>query len=345
MRTPQFLHERKWQVALLLSIIVPAGVLAGLGLSGLLNKPAVSQTINLNPVSWNMTRPASLLEINNSLENVYADETIQLNFKLFIWAYDNDDPWWGEYGDYVEIDPRLTVNLTRGHVDSLTIRFSGIDNASYLDIIEDPIGSFLWVHNLQINTIEDGFETPQPYVAATAVGKPKDCSIVLTTFWRFCDKDSRDHVSTATLELVYFDGEVYKKIVAPVQFGVLTDDHNNSFDEARDNAVLEPGEYTMLYLGSSDPDDYFRVHAETGQRITVVMRPPNDPGLSADFDLFLYDKDEIPRANSTTSEDGALESVYYDASEYTGDWFIRVRRHENHGFYSLSITIYFPEGA
>jgi len=218
MQTPQFLHERKWQVTLLLSIIVPAGVLTGLGLNSLRNKPAISQTINLNPISWNMTRPANLLVINKSLENVYADETILLNFKLFIWVYDNDDPW---VGDLVEVRPRLAVNLSKGYVDSLTIRFSGIDTASHLDIISGPIGSFLWVNNLQINAIEDSWKTSQPYVAATATGKPEDCSLVLMTYWIFSDKNSQNHMLTATLELVYFDGDVYKKVVAPIQFGVL----------------------------------------------------------------------------------------------------------------------------
>lgn len=218
MQTPQFLHERKWQVALLFSIIVPVGMLTGLGLRGLLNKPAISQTINLDAVSWNMTRPANLLVINKSLENVYADETILLKFSLYIWEYEENKPWIGEN---VEFIPRLVVNLTRGHVDFLTIKFSGIDNASHLDIIPGPIGSFLWVKNLQINAIEDSWKTSQPYVAATAVGKPKDCSIDITTFWIFSDKNSQDHMLTATLELVYFDGDVYKKVVAPIQFGVL----------------------------------------------------------------------------------------------------------------------------
>jgi hypothetical protein len=171
-------------------------------------------------------------------------------------------------------------------------------------------------------------------------------------FWKFSDNNDVDHSLKIEVELKYYKVlSYYGDIIADnlscktsVDLKMITDDHNNSFDEARDNAAFETGEYAMLYLGSSDQDDYFRIHAEVGQRITVVMRPPNDPNLCADFDLFLYDKDEILRANSTTREVGVPEGIWYDASEYTGDWFIKVHWHAGQGFYSLSIEICFPGG-
>lgn len=213
------INGKNWKTLLILSIIIPVSLLTTFKLTGTIQSPEVKETTELPTVTWNMTRPTSrLFVINKSVESFYKDETISLNFSLFVWDYVADDSWFGEF---VEFRPKVMANVPNGFINSLNIMFSPIDNNAFLDIIKDKVGFFTEEHNLEIQSWKDSGETNQPYVKATAIGQPLDCYLLFTSHWIFLDRNEQDHLLTVTLSITYFNGQAYKKIVAPIEIYFL----------------------------------------------------------------------------------------------------------------------------
>jgi len=79
-----------------------------------------------------------------------------------------------------------------------------------------------------------------------------------------------------------------------------------------------PGRGRTGKLSASDDQDLYSFCVCDGQTIVITMTPPAD----YDFDLSLWDEDEIQR-DSSSNPGSAVESITYTA-DYTGEWYICV---------------------
>lgn len=210
-------NGNNWKALLFLSIIIPMGLLTTFKFAGIISQPQITETIEQPIVTWNMPSPDQHpFLINRSLVNVYFDSVACINFSLFLWDYSTDV---FISGDRIESLPSFSVSVSHGFVNSATIKFE-IDNYSWLDIIEDPVGGMLSTENLHIISIEDGQGVLPSYVIAETINKPIHCLMELTVFWHLFDGTAYDHTLKSTLEVVYFDGQAYKKIILPIELEV-----------------------------------------------------------------------------------------------------------------------------
>lgn len=339
MQTPQFLHERKWQVTLLLSIIVPAGVLTGLGLNSLLNKPAISQTINLDAVSWNMTRPCLLpgslvflSDMIRPIENVYADREISANFTVWLGIYEENSkyyPYTGYDPVQLRISPRATVE--QGFVYSVTIRFSRVDGQACVNILDWPMD----VNNLKINSLKDSSETEYPLIEASVVDDSKKCGLGILTYWVFLDENNKDHHLTLTLEIVYSNSTNFKKLIMPIDIEILLPRSiNDSFETAEE---LEEGTYAPTPFHLNAYPDYYKIYVNAGQTLNVTLIPiPDTLDIRPNFDLYLYDANETL---VNAAESHGCETIC-EESPYTGYWFVMVEWKGTYGTYILKVELY-----
>jgi len=95
---------------------------------------------------------------------------------------------------------------------------------------------------------------------------------------------------------------------------------------------LAPGNYTG-YLDNFDIYDCYKIHLNSGQRITVEMTPP----VGADFDLLLNDPN-LGRLDASYNFDSATESVSSTATS-SGYYSFIVRWWQGVGTYPLSFYV------
>ena len=120
-------------------------------------------------------------------------------------------------------------------------------------------------------------------------------------------------------------------IIDPVQ--PLSNDNNDDAGYGRDagdqqsrsNAIYPgemeddwPGRGRTAELSSNDDEDWFFFSVCNGQQIDISMTPPTDHN----YDIGLWDKDEVERDTSTNSG-SATETITYTA-DITGYWYFRV---------------------
>jgi hypothetical protein len=96
-----------------------------------------------------------------------------------------------------------------------------------------------------------------------------------------------------------------------------------------------PGRGRTGKLSSDDDEDWFFFSVCEGQDITIIMIPPS----GFDFDIGLWDENEVERGTSTNS--GSIqESITYTA-DYTGRWYLRIHyiSGTDEGQYSFNVTL------
>lgn len=209
-----------WKATVLLSIIIPISLLATFRLAGILPEPPTPETITTDAVSWNMSRPTQTIVIDMSVNNSYAREAVLVGFCLYIAGYRENFPTL-PYGDLDSVDKFVfaDVSIKQGYIHSITVRLSRSNDNSFLNIIDDPDRTKL--SNLTKKETWNNIYSSEVLFEATAVNKPAECSLMFTVSWMFNDQNNENHFVTVTLETIFFDGTIYRKLVIPIQFGVL----------------------------------------------------------------------------------------------------------------------------
>jgi len=106
-------------------------------------------------------------------------------------------------------------------------------------------------------------------------------------------------------------------------------DAGNSFSQA---LRIPAGSFTG-YIDWTDTIDCYKVSVSAGQMIMVTLAPPS----GADFDLYLYDLNQMQIASSTQAGDLA-DSVTHTATS-TGDYFIAIVQWSGSGVYSFDVWL------
>jgi len=210
-----------------LSIVVPVGLLTTFRLTGILKEPmTITQTITVDTVSWNMSRPAisprQIITVGKVVTNFCSDETISINSRILIAGYFEDRLSWPSDGDddVLEIVVNVDTNTSKGYIHSVAVRFSICDASSVLLIEHHPEATFS--RNLKMHLVYDrATNEHQAYVNAVSANQPSAASVSVFTFLVFFDKNNLNHEMVATSEIIYFDGATIRKIIIPIQLGVL----------------------------------------------------------------------------------------------------------------------------
>lgn len=218
--------ERDWKSLLLISIILPVGVLVSVKLAGLLQEPlSAAQIINVDTVSWNMTRYIQLPQfyprsynVNKTVTNNFNQGSLIVNLTLFIDFYAEDLSPYGGDTLWVRLDGQVAGN---GSVKFLEINFSRIDDQAFLDLDEDS--DHLSTSNLKIDMIKDSFDTDQPFIHSYGLNSLGDCSLQTRFWWIFQDPNSLDHSLTVTMQTTYFNGTDIVRVNLPIRLEIIVE--------------------------------------------------------------------------------------------------------------------------
>jgi hypothetical protein len=336
------LNMRNWKAALLLSLIVPIGLLTTFKITGMVREPAtVSETMTLEPVKWELERPDNIIAIEDTVKSFYDDESISVNCSVFVYGYHDIS----EYAsDYVSLSVNVTATLQAGFVDNVNITFleDYEDSAVWVPNAERDTKFYENLRNLSIVDWAQPFsrwwrlhDDVKAFIKADGINQPSNVCFWSPAHWILRSPRNQTHLMEVAVELVYFNGTVYKRLVQPYQLKIGPD-NNNSFETAGEIT----GEAHSLYIGGYDTDDYYKFYVQEGHKISIgvdMMRI-----VTANVDLLLYDSEQ------NYKDHVRLDRPPYPSLNFTayssGYWYIQIHLRACHTFYSLTVNTYLPEG-
>jgi hypothetical protein len=211
--------SRKWLSLAVLAIIIPIGVLTTFKLTGIIPEPqTIAKTIEAETITWNMTRPSEVKTFHDlAVENFYSDTIASISLGVHVDHYlENSE----DLGDSLWVTINSTMQVQKGFIYSVCIRFSQTDDNAFLSIHKIP--PWPKTYNLNIaDLVTLGSNTQRAYASAIYVDQPEKSSLEIMVSWHFLDPNNMSHWITASLETVYFNGTAYRKVIMPIQLGVL----------------------------------------------------------------------------------------------------------------------------
>jgi hypothetical protein len=191
---------------LVLSIILPVGLLTGLKLSGIA-PIATPETVTLAPVSWQFNRPTAKMEINQTLNATYADGSGRVSFRLT--PIDYRMP---EYCLELGVEFTATPLNRDFSMKSVLVHF-GKDSQSSL-IGFDTLVSF---ENLTLEALSPGEEATVQFLGN---GSGVGCQFSAEAHWWLSTANNVTYERQVDFEVTYSNGTDYKTVVQPFNLTV-----------------------------------------------------------------------------------------------------------------------------
>lgn len=199
--------------------------------------------------------------------------------------------------------------------------------------------------SVDVYDLKDQFgDSPIPagaYIIVPTLDYRVDATLGIVVHWVLDTPNDVSHSLTITANLEYYEyttgGQMIDKppITTSVNLEIGPDDNDNfATADPIDTGVVYPN----LYIGSNDGIDYYKFHADAQFVIDVwAEAPSSDP--HPNFYVDLYDPGENGKAGSGGY---GRSHCFTFTADSTGDWFVKVRRHDNFGFYLLKVWVHAP---
>ena len=324
--------NRKILSLVVLGVVLPLGLLAAFRTAGILGEPPALETVTKEAVCWQIDRPSNDVDLIERVENTYTNDEVSLGIGVHIAEYEeNELGYIYEGGDGVELHVYVNATMNPAFAVSFAVKFYPIDYDASVWVRED----FQVKHNVTVTHMKGiGTNASEAYVSATVTDSPSHLRVI--TYWLFNDQNIKDHQLKVVLEFTYRNTSTYKKLVLPILLDMVRD-VGNTFETAK---YVKTGEYRGC-LESVDYIDMYAVEIQEGQTLSVVMTPPEE----ADYDLYLYNQDEVEIDNSTQTGT-TPESIIYHANS-TETLYIKVKLmyrppHVGDGIYRLKVKMLTP---
>jgi hypothetical protein len=182
------------------------------------------------------------------------------------------------------------------------------------------------------------------YAKARAVDDPDGCffsdavdaNFGILAYWILQDPNNNRHDLNITSELGYCEYDVNGgQVSAPIITTTTTlsmypeDNNNNNKPTA---PTITSGTYSNLYIGAGDEHDYYKIYANSGQRISFSASKTSS---ETQFYLFMYNPAGTQVAS--TGPGNNLYMNYFPDSE--GYWILEVRAYVYSGLYSMTTSV------
>jgi hypothetical protein len=332
--TLRSLSSREWKVLLIMSMVVPVGLLTTFRLTGILEEPAtIAETITLEAVQWEFERPTCVVHFGDNIESSYFGD-VSINQTVFV------DDYWPDACEYggspiLKTNLSLTTALAEGHVESINVTFLDEYVNSTLSIPDLGSGGKKHTRAVWDNLVATAYRhrlqgVEKAFVNLESMDYPKMVYLRICPTWILRSPHNQTQRLTIRNEVTYFNGTSYKKVVQAFQLKLITEDNNN-FETAEE---ISPGRSERHVLGGDDRQDFYKVYLTDDETVNITLTP----SYSQNLDLYLYSPvDKInPVANSTHTRD-VTEHITYKI-DFTGWWFIKVQHDGGGGIYTLTTT-------
>jgi hypothetical protein len=201
---------RKWKVILLVCVVVPVGFLAAWEIS-LMRQPS-TETVTIKPVSWEFAHPSRYIDISQWQNASFADDVCSLAFATII-------------GDYEPMDSFGTLQFLTNvyisgkspnfYVKTASVSFANLTGTLGVEI-EPPQISF---KNLSLASLKTD------YVRLAGNSSTKSAYFSALTEWDLNAPANYTCQATMVVEVVYFNGTMFRRILQPFNLVLSGDKH------------------------------------------------------------------------------------------------------------------------
>jgi hypothetical protein len=162
----------------------------------------------------------------------------------------------------------------------------------------------------------------------TGSNYPHTIRLEVSPVWLLRSQFNQTQQLDISVEVTYFNGTAFKKVVQLFQIKLIGD-NDNTFETA---TVIAQNETVRGSIGYRDLQDFFKVLLTSGDQVSITFVPPDQTNL---VNLFFYSADHLAPVFST-NDTLAGGTIHYTIDS-TGWWFIKVQTHGASGKYTLKV--------
>lgn len=348
------LNRGNWKAALLLSIIVPVGLLTAWRIMQLQNElpPENIETVTLDPVVWEFEKcfrttdyplwfnSSDEAHVNNTYRNGFASITHTIIPAQYIVNF-------GDYegSSFFSIGVNLTASVTEGFLENIRIVFSEGYNVSQVWLGATSIPSFVTWGNLTRKDWACGFYREwllegdvKAFVETEVENHSRE--VLFSTWgvhWILRAPENISQQLEIAAEVTYFNGTSHVKVVLPILVRLMEDVGDTLEDARTIDAGIYRG-YLSAFLRDYDVDCYgmWLLKGQT-VRLRMAFRQVSDVNLT------LYDPGRNPKASVSSAR------YYDDDTHFTeelartidadGYWHIKLSAGFDNGIYLLTVKV------
>lgn len=314
--------NRKMAIAAAFLIIIPTGLFFSLLLSSVLNGSSivVSETLEASLIRWSLERPGGSVDLSEEAVSEFSSAGMSSVFNVSIYDYYESD---GGYGSQDVFYMRITVlgEVASGFVKSVHVA----SEEDYGPSIVDWFGNWqrlahVTLENLTIDGYGDFGMLPggsglKAFADLESVSDPKSVSFQGFARWALYSPKNRTHMMNLKVEMTYYNGTAYRKLVQPIELEIYSDS-NNSPDDAEE---IKNGTSVAEYIGGYDRRDYYSIYLLTGENISVSVEPLKG---ALWYNVFVYDPTLNQKAWDLDTNEG-FKTISLTADS-DGFWVIEI---------------------
>jgi hypothetical protein len=287
----------------------------------------------LAPATWETERSgASNPNLPLDYVNASYEGDIALTSTLSI-QYPGYDVWFDNY-DGALLGVNTTAVLQRGFIYEVNVTFWENYSDSTVGFEVTQIAK-----NLSSLSWSDYFTGQRgsglkAFSILAGINQPKSVYFDTNTMsWRLFSPFNQTHNMEVDVEITYYNGTDFERIVQPFDLRISFD-NNTTFQDA---TPISAGTYVNLYAGYQDPLNYYKIYLEKGRTMKVSINETSEYGFL--FKVYIYDTEEKLRADSMQPD---VSQTLEFTSDTAGYWFILVKAENEQApsgfFYTMEVS-------
>lgn len=203
-----------------MAVVLPVSLLVTFRLTGILPELPL-ETITVDAVGWNMSRPSDLSLVNETVKNFCADGSASVSLDVLSYTYYENAGFWLGF-DVVRAMVSVNASVEEGFIESLAVSFLEVDGHAALDI--DQNYDRIELVNLEVASIRDWsglYFGGNAFFKAVSIGNRNmptqnffshGCSMI---------KNDVNRQITLTLVATYYNGIARQEVTIPIQLKVI----------------------------------------------------------------------------------------------------------------------------
>jgi hypothetical protein len=205
---------------LVLSIVLPVGILSTLRLTGIFQGSSTKlESIVMETKELEFERPTESISINDQLNSTCLSDGLSSIFCVVVGTYgENQTAYLGS--DYLTMAIRMnsTVANTNAFIRSFSVVLHKDSTLSQIDWLNTHVNPA----NLSVTSIANsGSGSTDAYIRLAGVNNPREVHFSSTVVWSFSTPNEQTQSLGITYELTYGNGIAYAKIVQAFRLVVV----------------------------------------------------------------------------------------------------------------------------
>jgi hypothetical protein len=300
----------------------------------------IAETKTLEPAKWEFERPNRSMAVteNNTCENVTASYNcgdFSMNSAITIYNYLCD-----EFGDPgLSTAVSAAASVPKGYLVDVNVTFQ--ENYATSQVYLPSSECFELYYNLSITKcVRDGLLSgiEKSFFTLTGSNSPKQVSFWKSGYWVLRSSYNQTHLLEVNVQLTYYNGTVYKRVVQPF-FLKIFPDSNNSFETAEEIGINQTRrayiEYDCSYAGLQcyDTVDYYRIWLQNGTTTNFQLNYLDKAGI----EMRVYNPDKQLEACLIYTVNETLCQLTVNINQ-TGWWYIKINAGSSMYIYTITVT-------